>query len=43
MGDRIVVMKDGIIQQVDTPQNLYDYIFFVFSFRYMSIIFRSRI
>lgn len=25
MGDRIVVMKDGIIHQVDTPQNLYDY------------------
>ena len=24
MGDRIVVMKDGIIQQVDTPQHLYD-------------------
>ena len=24
MGERIVVMKDGIIQQVDTPQNLYD-------------------
>jgi multiple sugar transport system ATP-binding protein len=24
MGDRIVVMKAGIIQQVDTPQNLYD-------------------
>ncbi|MDO4269776.1 MAG: sn-glycerol-3-phosphate ABC transporter ATP-binding protein UgpC [Eubacteriales bacterium] len=24
MGDRIVVMKDGEIQQVDTPQNLYD-------------------
>ena len=24
MGDRIVVMKDGIIQQVDTPQNLYE-------------------
>ena len=23
-GDRIVVMKDGFIQQVDTPQNLYD-------------------
>ena len=23
MGDRIVVMKDGFIQQVDTPQNLY--------------------
>lgn len=23
MGDRIVVMKDGIIQQVDTPMNLY--------------------
>ena len=25
MADRIVVMKDGFIQQVDTPQNLYDY------------------
>jgi len=25
MGDRIVVMKDGFIHQVDTPQNLYDY------------------
>ena len=25
MGDRIVVMKDGVIQQVDTPQNLYDF------------------
>ena len=25
MGDRIVVMKDGFMQQVDTPQNLYDY------------------
>ena len=24
LGDRIVVMKDGIIQQVDTPQNLYE-------------------
>jgi len=24
MGDRIVVMKDGTIQQVDTPQKLYD-------------------
>ena len=24
MGDRIVVMKDGLIQQVDTPQHLYD-------------------
>lgn len=24
MGDRIVVMKDGVIQQVDTPQNLYE-------------------
>ncbi len=23
MGDRIVVMKDGIVQQIDTPQNLY--------------------
>lgn len=23
MGDRIVVMKDGIVQQVDTPMNLY--------------------
>ena len=25
MGTRIVVMKDGLMQQVDTPQNLYDY------------------
>lgn len=25
MGDRIVVMKDGFIQQVDTPQNLYNF------------------
>lgn len=25
MGDRIVVMKDGLIQQVDTPMNLYDH------------------
>ncbi|MCL2343698.1 MAG: sn-glycerol-3-phosphate ABC transporter ATP-binding protein UgpC [Firmicutes bacterium] len=25
MGDRISVMKDGFIQQVDTPQNLYDF------------------
>ena len=25
MGTRIVVMKDGVIQQVDTPENLYDY------------------
>ena len=25
MGTRIVVMKDGVIQQVDTPDNLYDY------------------
>ena len=24
LGTRIVVMKDGIIQQVDTPQNLYE-------------------
>jgi len=24
MGTRIVVMKDGFVQQVDTPQNLYD-------------------
>ncbi|MCR5775124.1 MAG: sn-glycerol-3-phosphate ABC transporter ATP-binding protein UgpC [Lachnospiraceae bacterium] len=24
LGDRIVVMKDGVVQQVDTPQNLYD-------------------
>ena len=24
LGDRIVVMKDGVIQQVDTPQHLYD-------------------
>ncbi len=25
MATRIIVMKDGLIQQVDTPQNLYDY------------------
>lgn len=25
MGTRIVIMKDGFIQQVDTPQNNYDY------------------
>ena len=25
MGDRIVVMKDGLIQQVDTPQQVYDH------------------
>lgn len=25
MGDRIVVIKDGIIQQIDTPQNLYEH------------------
>jgi multiple sugar transport system ATP-binding protein len=24
MGDRIVVMKDGLVQQVDSPMNLYD-------------------
>ena len=24
MGDRIVIMKDGIVDQVDTPMNLYD-------------------
>lgn len=34
MGDRIVVMKDGFIQQVDKPQNVYDkpYNLFVASF-----------
>lgn len=25
MGTRIVVMKDGVVQQIDTPTNLYDY------------------
>ena len=25
MGTRVVVLKDGILQQVDTPQNLYSY------------------
>lgn len=25
LGTRIVVMKDGVIQQVDTPENLYNY------------------
>ena len=24
MGDRVAVMKDGLLQQVDTPRNLYD-------------------
>ena len=24
MGDRIVVLKDGVVQQIDTPLNLYD-------------------
>src|SRR5205807_1739844 len=24
MGDRIVVMKDGVVQQVDSPLNLYE-------------------
>ena len=24
LGTRIVVMKDGIVQQIDTPKNLYD-------------------
>jgi multiple sugar transport system ATP-binding protein len=24
MGDRVTVMRDGLLQQVDTPQNLYD-------------------
>lgn len=25
LGTRVMVMKDGFVQQVDTPQNLYDY------------------
>lgn len=25
MGDRITVLKEGVVQQVDTPMNLYDY------------------
>lgn len=25
MGDRIVVLKDGVVQQIDTPMNLYKY------------------
>ena len=25
MGDRIVVMKDGLVQQIDTPLNLYNH------------------
>ena len=25
MGDRVAVIKDGFLQQVDSPQNLYDY------------------
>ena len=26
MGTRIVVMKDGIIQQIDTPNNLFNHL-----------------
>ena len=25
LGDRIVILKDGIVQQVDTPLHLYDF------------------
>ncbi len=25
LGDRIVIMKDGVIQQVGTPQQLFDH------------------
>jgi len=25
MGDRIVVLKEGVVQQTDTPRNIYDY------------------
>ena len=25
LGTRIVVMKDGVVQQIDTPQNLYEH------------------
>ena len=25
MGDRVAVLKDGVLQQIDTPQNLYDH------------------
>ena len=25
MGDRVAVLKDGLLQQVDTPLNLYDH------------------
>lgn len=25
MGDRIVIMKDGVVNQIDTPMNLYNY------------------
>jgi multiple sugar transport system ATP-binding protein len=25
MGDRVAVMRDGLLQQLDTPQNVYDY------------------
>ena len=24
MGDRVAVLKDGLLQQVDTPRNMYD-------------------
>src|SRR5690349_23268948 len=30
MGDRIAVMRDGILQQLDTPQNLYDHPTYMF-------------
>ena len=30
MGDRVAVLKDGYLQQVDTPQNLYDHTVNVF-------------
>ena len=35
MGTRIVVMKDGYIQQVDTPQNIYNYPSNIFVARFM--------
>ena len=25
MGDRVAVLRDGMLQQVDTPQSLYDH------------------
>lgn len=35
MADRIVVMKDGVVQQIATPQDVYDYPANIFVARFM--------